>query len=487
MNLLIVQAQRQCMKAWPRQWMKARQRQGVRLGIVAAVAILLSPPSVLSIGTPAAASADRRSTDWPTYQLNNARVGFNSAERIITSANAANLKVHWTIQVPGSPNAISAQPVVAHGKIYWGSWDGFEHATSLSGTAAWSPDHGYLGQTSDKNCNPPVVGVASTATVTGGRTNPIVYAGGGNPVLYALNGKNGTVIGATPLGSSPSHFIWSSPAVYNGSVYIGNSSFGDCPLIQGQLVKSSASTGEVQHIFNVVPDGCLGGSVWGSPTIDEALGKVYIATGNPGSCISPYTDAVMELNAADLSYMDSWQMRGPDNADLDFGSTPTLFQAGTTPMLGVVNKNGEFVAFQRDALGAGPVWRVQVGNGGDCPQCGSGNISPAAWDGRNLYVASGNTSINGGSCQGSLRKLDPATGDFLWQTCLHDGPVLGAVTAVPGVAFVGEGTHFVAIDTSSGNILFNYDTGSNIWGAASISNGVAYVGNQGGTLYAFGP
>jgi outer membrane protein assembly factor BamB len=63
--------------------------------------------------------------------------------------------------------------------------------------------------------------------------------------------------------------------------------------------------------------------------------------------------------------------------------------------------------------------------------------------------------------------------------------VIGAVAAVPGVAFVGEGTHLVAIDTNSGDILFNYDTGSNIWGAASISNGSVYVGNQGGTLYAF--
>jgi hypothetical protein len=333
--------------------------------------------------------------------------------------------------------------------------------------------------------------------VTGAGTNAAsIFVGGGNARFYSLSGKNGRVAWSTALGTSPRYFIWSSPAVYNGSVYIGNASFDDCPLVQGQLVQLSASTGRIQQVFNVIPSTCggeTGGGVWGSPTIDEAAGTVYFATGNPparSSC-SQYTEAVIEVKASDLSLVGSYQVRGSDNADLDFGSTPTLFQAaikGTnTNMVGVVNKDGTFYAFQRDALSNGTVWRAKVGNGGDCPQCGSGNISPAAWDGQNLYVASGNTSVNNASCQGSLRKLDPATGNFIWQTCLPDGPVLGAVTAANGVAYVGEGSHFVAIGTSSGNILFDYDTGADIWGAASISNGVVYVGNQGGALYAFGP
>jgi hypothetical protein len=208
----------------------------------------------------------------------------------------------------------------------------------------------------------------------------------------------------------------------------------------------------------------------GSPTIDEQKGTVYFATGNPdpnapSSCASPYTEAVIEVNATDLSLVGSYQVRGSDNADLDFGSTPTLFQASGNNMVGVVNKDGTFYAFQRDALASGTIWRAKIGNGGNFPQAGSADISPAAWDGR---------------------KVDPVSGNFIWQTCLQDGPVLGAVTVADGVAYLGEGTHFVAIDTSSGKIDFNYDTGSLIWGAASVSNGVVYVGNQGGTLYAFG-
>jgi outer membrane protein assembly factor BamB len=117
--------------------------------------------------------------------------------------------------------------------------------------------------------------------------NPIVDLGGGNDKFYSLNGNNGTVNWNTALGSSPDNFIWSAPAVYNGNIYIGQASFGDCPLTQGQLFQLDASRGAIQKVFNTVPSGCVGGGVWGSPTVDEAAGTIYFATGNPtSSCTS---------------------------------------------------------------------------------------------------------------------------------------------------------------------------------------------------------
>jgi hypothetical protein len=337
----------------------------------------------------------------------------------------------------------------------------------------------------------------STPIVTGTNTNSTVYVGEGNDQFYSLNGINGVVNWSTTLGSAPNNFIWSSPALYNASIYIGNSSFGDCPLTQGQLLQLNASSGKIQNKFSTVRNGCVGGGVWGSPTIDEEAGTVYFATGNSAptaskSCVSPYTEAVIELKASDLSVVGYFQVRSSDSSDFDFGSTPTLFQAnGVGKMVGVVNKDGIFYALRRDALNSGLVWSATIGSGGAEPQGGSADISPAAWDGQYLYVASGTTSIPSTvippNCPGSLRKLNPGNGSFAWETCLQDGPVLGAVTVANGVAYVGEGSHLVAIETSSGNILFDSgDTGSPIWGAPSVSNGVVYVGNQGGTLYAFG-
>src|SRR5258708_40019327 len=83
-----------------------------------------------------------------------------------------------------------------------------------------------------------------------------------------------------------------------------------------------ATTGTIQHTFNTVPTGCIGASVWGSPTIDQAGGSGYFATGNNGSCSTAeqYASAIVKLSASNLTYVSSWQARH------EFGCTPTLFQ-----------------------------------------------------------------------------------------------------------------------------------------------------------------
>src|SRR6185437_7907543 len=91
---------------------------------------------------------------------------------------------------------------------------------------------------------------------------PILLVGGGNATFYALNAQTGKILWSHRLGTSPSHFIWSSPVVNNGHVYVGLSSFGDCPLVPGQLFDLDQNHGTVNHIFNVVPNGCLGGGLW---------------------------------------------------------------------------------------------------------------------------------------------------------------------------------------------------------------------------------
>lgn len=435
------------------------------------------------------------SGDWPTYLNNNGRQGFNGAETIINPSSAPHLKLHWTDTGGG---AIFSQPVESNGRIFWGSFDGYEHATDLNGIQVWQQ---FLGQT-PPNCDSRApLGVISTATVASVPINsnltPVVFVGGGNANFYALNASNGTVIWKTALGTpSSNRFIWSSPAVYNGSAYIGVASIGDCPLVQGQLFQINVSTGAIQHIFNVVSNGCLGGGIWGSPTIDEQAGALYFATGNANGCArkDPYPIALVKLRASDLSVMGSWQVPVAERTkDSDFGSTPTLFQAtingSLQNLVGVANKNGTYYAFDRLSISNGPIWRAKIAMGGDCPECGDGSISPSAWDGSKLYVAGGKTSINGSDCRGSLRALNPATGAFIWQHCMKNGAVIGAVSAVPGVVVVVEGAHLILVASASGNTLFTYlgpTNNSHFYGAASISNGVLYIGSKDRKLYALG-
>ncbi len=422
--------------------------------------------------------------DWPTFLGSNARTGYNGAETAITPATAPNLKLEWTYSTKGH---ISAEPSAAGGQLYWGSWDGNEYATDLKGNKIWAASIG--GQT--PNCSKTsIFGVASTAAIAdvmiNGTMTTVDFVGGQNDTLYALNATTGAIIWQTQINPASGSFSWSSPAVYNGSVYIGVASVDDCPLVQGALVQVDEATGAIEHTFDVVPNGCLGGSIWSTPAVDEAAGTIFVTTGNYGKCPTSeiYAPAMIELNASDLSLIDYWQVPKPDQVvDSDFGATPTLFTAtyggSTHEMVGAQNKNGTYYVFDRSSLHSGPVWTATISTNHT-------SISSSAWDGTTLYVAGRDTTIAGKSCKGSLRALNPASGAFIWEDCLNDGGVLAPVSAVPGVVFAGEGTHFLAIEAATGHILFNYVTNGLVYGGSSISNGTIYVGNNGGTLYAFG-
>ncbi|MEO7001565.1 MAG: hypothetical protein ABI068_07165 [Ktedonobacterales bacterium] len=153
---------------------------------------------------------------------------------------------------------------------------------------------------------------------------------------------------------------------------------------------------------------------------------MYFSTGNDGPCAvsEPYAVSLIALRTTDLTLVGYWHVpAAQQGADSDFGATATLFSAtinGAQRLLvGAANKNGYYYTFDRTNLAAGPLWRTQVANTGDCPQCGDGSISPSAWDGATLYVAGGATIINGASCSGSVRSLNPANGAVRWARCLQ--------------------------------------------------------------------
>lgn len=434
--------------------------------------------------------------DWPTYLVGPGRSGFNKDETMINPTTASSLKLHWSRLVTAH---ISVEPVevAALGLVYWGSWDGVEHASRQSdGMDVWTAN---LGTMTGANClKKQVHGVTSTAAVAsvpiGGVKTAVVFVGGGNNHFYALNATTGHILWQTLLGSQVNDFIWSSPVVFNQSVYIGESSLGDCPLTRGKLMQLDASTGAIQHTFFTVPRGCLGATIWSSPSIDVANNMVYVSTGNEGTCPTPepLADAVVALRTSDLSLVGAWQVPSSQQiTDGDFGTSPTLFQETMSgvvhQMLGLINKNGIYYAFDRTNLNAGPVWQDQLA----APPLGNGmgnNISSSEWDGTTLYAAAGTTTINGTSCSGSVRSLDPATGAFLWQVCLSQDSI-APVTGVPGLVVVESSQSLLILDATTGNQLFSFQdasANSSFVGPASISHGVLYQANFDGKLYAFG-
>ena len=468
-------------------WWNYRQHIIGIVGILILASVLVVLPMVVGIPKTIAAAP---TGSWPTYMGNIGHTGFNGAETIISPTSVAHLKLHWKLKAAG---LVTTQPVEANGLVYWGSWDGIEHATNpTTGVDSWTAN---LGQ-SKANCSRSLDGVISSAAVSSvsinGVTTPVDFVGGGNATMYALNANTGAVIWQTSLGATQDHFLYSSAVVYNGNVYMGVASHDDCPLIQGQLVELNASTGVIQHTFNVVPNGCTGGSIWVAPTIDTATNILYMGTGNLGACATSETTAVamVALNATDLSLVASWQVpQAQQSSDGDFGSTATLFTAtigGTVrQMVGLLNKNGFYYAFDRSNIKAGPLWEDQLASTATDVE---NNVASSGWDGTTLYAVAASTTINGVTCGGSLRALNPATGGYIWQDCLK-ADVLAPVTLVKGLAEVGSGTSFIFVNTKTGKRLFSFQdksATSHFEGPGSISSGVLYHGNTDGYLYAFG-
>jgi polyvinyl alcohol dehydrogenase (cytochrome) len=485
----------------------ARRHLRLRGSVVSGLVVALVALAIVPTSASAAVVAD-----WPQYLHDSSRSGFTT-DNAVTATNAASLapRPKWPVSLGGQ--GLSTQPVVVNGLIYMGSWDGNEYALNSSGSVLWKT---ALGTTtpSDPNCGGSL-GVVSTpalASVTvAGDSQPssVLFvggggndsAGGGQAKLEALDAATGRVRWQAPVGPSPSTLIYSSPVVYTPagatvpSVYIGVSSYGDCPLVQGKLLQFDARDGWPQHEFDVVPNGCLGGGIWGSPTIDPSDGSVYTATGNGVSCNTAggHLEQVVKLRAWDLTLVSSWQVPASQSSDdNDFGSAPTLFSGTVTPtgakrsLVGIGSKNGLFYVFNRASLGAGPVAQLRIAIGGTAPEDGQGTISPAAWDGTSLYVGGGQPFANNTSLKGVVYAWNPNNLSAPLWTDPMPGTVLGAVTAAPGIVVFGQGPTLSVVRASDGSGLRWLTAGSSIFdGAPSISRGVLYEGDTGGRLFAY--
>jgi polyvinyl alcohol dehydrogenase (cytochrome) len=459
--------------------------------------------NVTITANPATQPTPVATTVLATYLANAARTGVSASQTAVSSTNAAALALRWTAATgpataQGNFPGASTQPQVVNGVVYWGDWNGWEHATNAtSGAAIWSTNLGY---TNDAPCVPPETGVSSTATVAtvGGRNEVLV--GGGDANLYALDASSGAVIWKLNTGPSPSTFVWSSPLVVNGNVYIGIASFGDCPLVHGGLIEADAGTGVIKAVFWTDQQqgngNCLGADVAGSPTYDPTDNSIYFDTGNPNdgpACSLPLGQAILKLNASTLALMDSWQVPAAQAiSDGDFLTTPTLFTAtvggAATPLVGAVNKNGYFYAWRRSSLSAGPVWQTQIAFGGGCPECASGGSSvvPAAFDGTRLYLGGGQFNLGGTTYNGTAVALDPSTGAVLWQDGVG-AEVLAAGTLSSDVFVFGDAggsLHIVRADT--GQQLRTIAITGPIYGAVGIDGSRMYVPTGAGTLAAYG-
>jgi alcohol dehydrogenase (cytochrome c) len=325
--------------------------------------------------------------NWPLHNLDLAGGRFSPMDQI-TAANVATLAPRWLFQT-GVIDGVSNQttPVIVDGVMYVTDPRGSVYALDAAdGRLRWTFDVTDL-----------IGGGAKAGYVFRHRgvcyADGIVYTAAGS-FLFALDARTGKpirtfgkdgqasvildvikerypdVTAAITLG----YWFTTAPQIHNGVIYIG-STRSESHIPGGHVLAVDARTGKVRWHFNTIPqDGRdqgwdiagptwvggerNGGGIWETPSIDPALGLVYVAVGNPFGDSSKragtnlFTDSILALSLADGALKWHYQQVHHDVWDYDSGSPPILFdmqvRGQRVKALAEASKNGYLYILNRE-------------------------------------------------------------------------------------------------------------------------------------------
>ena len=334
----------------------------------------------------------------------------------------------------------------------------------------------------------------------------LVFFGSATAYLYALNAASGTLVWKQSVGDSREYEVWSSPAIYQGMVYVGVSAHGDTNCIPGGEVQAyDELTGDLVWSFNTIdqstcPNGenCVGGSVWSSVAIDDVNGIVYAGTGNPGSTCTPpsknaglYPDSILALSASTGTLLNYFQAIKNDMNDRDFGASPTLHMTGETNQctqhstteywVSEPSKNGNVYIAKRDAKGlTGDVQKYKGGLSATAAVQATESVTSCSVDNKIIdYV---NTIyIPGPKAFWVYLQDHQGKATLLAEDQLGQKPLYGAPASIQDIALFGANDGNLYASGATGKILAKFGVGS-IWGGIAISGNRVYFGTVPGNI-----
>jgi uncharacterized repeat protein (TIGR01451 family) len=182
-------------------------------------------------------------TDWPQLSGGPSHAGFTSDPTFATLPQSeGELQLKWKFAL-NERVEITAQPIVAGGRVYLGLMDGRVLALdATSGRLVWTRTVGGA--------------VPNTLAYAGGR----VYFGAEDGIIYALSATDGAEVWRCPTGGP----ILSAAVVVGDTAYIGSS--------DGYLYAINANDGTVRWRFEAI------GPVLTSPAVGN--GRVYFGAEN---------------------------------------------------------------------------------------------------------------------------------------------------------------------------------------------------------------
>jgi outer membrane protein assembly factor BamB len=460
--------------------------------------------------------------DWDTFGFNLQRTGYNPDETVVGPGNVGTLQQLWTVNVGAKPvrEPVLASSVKINGTLtnvlYAGSSFGaaLEAINAKTGAVIWTHKVAWV----SFNC-----GTSATQFSVGGtpaidRANNRIYFGDGQNRIHALDLSTGKQVSGWPvdLGDySGGHNNIHGGLTYNpanGMLYVVTSSICDYTPWHGRIVAIDTATPAIVGKFFTVSGkstaGGSGGGIWGGggASIEPYTNDVLIATGNADASTgiaqnTGYAEHVVKLSP-DLSTV--VQSNYPANMsgitgldDLDFGSTPVIFEPPGCPRLTVaLNKSGILDLYDNSSIDAGPIQYIAMSE----PEDNGDFQGEIAYDPVTNYVYVEQPMTYGiylpGVAAFEIRSNCTLKPQPVWSaqfgpdgSTTTDGTPRSSITIANGVLYIANGSG----DTE---FAFNAATGAQLWsvGLTSIgkagtvvANGIVYVTANDGTITAWAP
>jgi outer membrane protein assembly factor BamB len=422
--------------------------------------------------------------DWMQYRYDTAGTGVNP-ENALNTANVAQLTNVWTAAEFGG-HSFESSPTVFHGVVYVANGTSLWALDLRTGKKLWQ----YLLVPADK-----LPQISSSVAID--PNTEIAYFGMPDTRVAAVSLKTHSLVWQVTLGDpKKGGYIWSSPLLAHGLLYIGYASWFDHPCVRGSAYALDPATGKTVWVHYMVPQGRLGGDVWSSMKADPDEQAIIVTTGNPcdeaedapvQGGVSDYDqNAILALNWDTGKTL--WRFTAVKNdfdQDLDFGQGAVIFAYHGQKWVVAGNKQGMVYAVHPVAPGQQVklAWSLRIANQGYLAT--GGIYTPPTYQNGLVFVAGGPTP-DGVCRQGALVAVHADTGAVAWRQCTA-GQIVGAPALSGGVLFVGQHLKVVAYAATTGKVLWQGTINGNVWGGVTVSHGYLLVGTEtsASRMYAF--
>lgn len=287
----------------------------------------------------------------------------------------------------------------------------------------------------------------------------------GDTTLYAFNKSTGAKEWSYDVGNE-----LTSPEVHNGTVFVGSS--------DGTVHAVDASSGTVEWTKS------LDGGIAPNAGANATAGQVYIGSKNgtlysldesTGGTTETFSTSgpikTVPVLSGDFVYVGADGLYAFDallgTLEWEF-KTSTRFDSSPTVDSGTVYAGGENTLYAVDATLGTETWSTAT----------QGDItsSPTIRDGR-VYV---------GSSDGGLYAFDAALGGTEWNSSVNGSIDWSSPTAASDRIYVGDMAQTLsAVNYSTGARNWSLQTKDTIRSSPTVANGVLYIADDSGTIYAF--